>query len=120
MQIESIMDPRTSRMVELRRSGKTCKKVAEALSVPVWSVWRATRDAGLSGEIRNYSHKRATARKPRPMIDRLLDRVDSILIERGSAGGIIVTLDDRWTGTEQETAGDAIKSAVDAMDVIDD
>jgi len=114
------MDPLTSRMVELRRNGLTCKQVADLLSVPVWIVWRAMRDAGLSGEIRNYSHKRAPARKPRPIIDRLLDRVDSILIERGSAGGVIATLDDQWTGTEQETAEDAIKSAVDAMDVIDD
>jgi len=110
----------TSRMVELRRAGRTCKQVADELLVPVWTVWRAMRDVGLDGQIRNYSHKRAPARKPRAQLDLLLEKVDSVLIERGASGGIIVTLDDQWTGTEQDTAEAAIHSARDAMNAIDD
>ena len=103
-------------VVELRKNGKTCSQVAEELEVPVWAIWQVMRNAGLDGQIRNYSHRRKPAKKPRPLIDRVLGSVDSVLIERGAGGGIIATIGESWTGTEQDTADAAVRSAIEMME----
>ncbi len=69
-----------------------------------------TRAYGLT---RRRHRKRQAERERLRARGRALLSYDSITVERGAAGGWIVTIDDAWTGEEQPTKAEAIRDAME-------
>jgi DNA-binding IscR family transcriptional regulator len=96
-----------------RYAGMTCAAVAEKHGCSESQVHRLMVQLGLAGQIRG----KQKPREPKPemtthdLILHALDDATEVIIERGAAGGYIVTIDDQ-TGAEERDIGSAIRSAL--------
>ena len=91
------------RIITARQSGVPCAAIAEELDIPEARIW--------------YVSKKYNCQVYRPCripvtIRDVLKIHDAITIENGATGGLIVTLDDTYTGSEYKYMHEAIKSAV--------
>jgi len=97
-----------SEIISLRKSGLSCRAVAEELDIEEHAVWYCMRRHGLAGLLRA-----APERKPRMKIDidYALDAFGELSIERGLNGGYLVTIDGR-TGEERMSIEAAIRAVI--------
>jgi hypothetical protein len=95
------------KIIQLRKSGATCREAAEAIGVSQSAVWYTMRAHGLAGKIR--AHR--SGYTPPGSIHRAVDEYGTVTIEEGASGGYIVTVADVYQGNECGSIGAAIRSA---------
>ena len=99
-------------IITLRKDGLSCRETAERLGIKEYRVWRCMSKYGLAGQLR-CKHNRVNPDRTTPVaaLRKALDDHDVVVIERGAAGGYIVTIDDK-TGVECETIPRAVRAAL--------
>lgn len=105
-------------IVAWREQGQTCREIAERLEIPEYRVHYVMQITGNAGRWRGtprYPKRRKTGRRGTRLAG-IVDRYGSVYVEPGSWAGYIATIGDEWTGTEQQTVDEAIRSAVDTAE----
>jgi hypothetical protein len=94
-----------ARIIETRKSGKSCDETARVLGIKVWRVWRAMGDAGLKGKVSVYSLDGHSKSKPQRREDsRTMAERDAMLLDCGHLDDIIEWIADIRAGRRPREA----------------
>jgi len=96
-------------ILEMRENRIGCAVIADTLDIPVHLVWQTLARLDASGKHRARTYRRKAYSRS---LRHLVQEHGSVTIEAGLNGGYVVTVGDKYSGSECSDLPPAVRSAM--------